>query len=156
MQKQKGLQLEKSLDQGAKFNIDFTIDGAYLNRFYDFKLVYIPNKIEPIIKSVCGNNECEIPLENEITCAIDCKPKLPIKPIIIVLIIGVVSSLGIYGFTKFKEGSVRKNKPGVMENYITNCLKKKLSEVTIRKALNGKGWKEEDIDNAFKNVRGRK
>lgn len=153
---EKGLQLEKSLDQGTKFNIDFSIDGAYLNRFYDFKLVYIPNKIEPIIKSVCGNNECEIPLENEITCAVDCKKKLPIKFIVIVLVIGVVLSLGIYGFTKFKGSLTKKNNLSGIEMYITNCLKKRLSEATIRKALSEKGWKKEDIDNAFKNVRGRK
>jgi len=151
---EKGLQLEKNLNKGDKLNIDFSIDGAYLNRFYDFKLVYIPSKIEPIIKSVCGDNVCEIPLENKITCPVDCKAKLPIKFIVIVLIIGIVLSILIFVFTKIKSKSI--NKPGAIEGYIINCLKKKLPEATIRKALSEKGWKKEDVDKAFKSVRGRK
>ena len=156
-----GIKVLKRLNKGDKLKFEFIIDGNQINSFYDFKTIYLPSKIEPTIKSECGNRVCELPLENEFTCPKDCKREFPINLIVGLLVIALLVCLLVFEFTKENPPSIvvrirssfGSHKNSVIENYISNCLKKKVPEDQIRRALAAKGWKKEKIDIAFKKIK---
>ncbi len=159
---EKGIKITKGLNNGEKLNFALNLEGSQLKSFYDFKVIYIPNSITPSVTSSCGNKVCEIPLENKFTCPVDCEIKFPVKPMLILIIVAIVICLIVFIFTMGKPFKVIAKIKGLfiksdgltsIENYISNCLKKNISEDKIRKALSMKSWSKRDIDVAFKKIR---
>ena len=151
---EKGKKITKKLNKGEKFKTEFKLEGNQIENFYNFKVLYLPYKIEPVVRSECGNKVCEIPLENKLTCPADCKiqyPPILWTFIISIITIAVITSFVIFLFTKEKppqwvikiKGKFIKEKDLTkIEIYISNCIKRKIPEEKIRKALLEKGWKK--------------
>ncbi|MBI4154743.1 hypothetical protein HY498_01515 [Candidatus Woesearchaeota archaeon] len=164
---EKGKKVIKKLNKGEKFKTEFEIEGNQIENFYNFKVLYLPYRIEPVVKAECGNKVCETPLENKFTCPIDCKIQYP--PILWTFIISIITIAAIISFIiflftkekppqwiiKIKSKFIREKDLTKIETYISNCIKRKIQEDKIRKALLEKGWKKEDIETAFKNVKKR-
>ncbi len=155
---EKGFKVKKAMSRGEKTSFSFNLDGNQLSSFYSFKIIYIPEWIQPNVMAECGNKVCEVPLENKITCPIDCERKFPFKIMIILIISGIAISLIVYLFTrenKWLTNSLfkKKDKLGPIKSYISNCLKKNIPENKIKAALSQKGWSKTEIDAAFKLVK---
>jgi len=107
---------------------------------------------------VCGNGICEEG-ENEENCPEDCKVKapFPIFPFIIILAL-VFGGLLYYWYHKKKLAGVEKPpKPAVyrekaLKNYVSKVYKMGYRPQTIKKILLKKGWKEYEINDAFREV----
>ncbi len=107
----------------------------------------------------CGNNLCDIPLEDTNNCPEDCKPSRPWTIIIILLIFLV---LGIFYINFYKgPGSIfnkianlffNKTDKQNLVNYIKRASKHK-SKQEIANTLLSNGWSQEQIDNAFEEAR---
>ncbi|MBI2498724.1 hypothetical protein HYV88_00605 [Candidatus Woesearchaeota archaeon] len=108
----------------------------------------------------CGNNICDVPLEDEKVCPEDCKPKRNWTLIIIALAVFV---LGVFYINFYKgPGNIQKFLTQVKErlfhvesdkanliNYIKRAAKHK-SKTEIVNILFSKGWTREQIEEAFK------
>ena len=108
----------------------------------------------------CGNNICDVPLEDEKVCPEDCKPKRNWTLIIILLVILV---LGIFYINFYKgPGNIQRFLTKVKEkifhiesdktnlvNYIKKASKHK-SKTEIVNILISKGWTRDQIEEAVK------
>lgn len=126
--------------------------------------VYLSPKFEQLdLSSVsisCNVNDvCEKDLgENVKNCREDCKPTWRIIfYIILMLFLAFVAYLGLqYWYRNRYEGHLFKNKNDIFNlvNFIDNALTKGLNEKEIRRNLSRVGWNNEQLDYAFKKIRG--
>ncbi len=145
---------------GLPQTISYSVDG---DKVAPTNLVVIPSTItggstnEPI----CGDGKCTVPLEDKITCPEDCKSNIPWGWVIFLLLFVVLLAyyLNMYkgkgNFDELKAKVIKtspfKNKSDLenLENFIKKARQRRIPDIQIKKVLESKGWKKNQIDYAF-------
>jgi len=134
-------------------------------------IVLVPEKVTEQISSVqveCGDNKCTslnvngeiIPLEDALTCPVDCKKNIPYIPIIIIALAVI---LGIY-FIHFYRGPgapfphgqpkpeqlfrTRMDEENLVK-YIISTQEKSIERAKVESILLAKGWTRKQVEYAY-------
>ncbi len=157
----------------ASSSFNYVLQGDASQYLQLFKtIVLVPRQVTEQISSVnveCGDNKCTslevngelIPLEDSLTCPIDCKRKVPYT---IIIIVAIALILGIY-FINFYRGPgapfphAGKSKPEQLfrtkldevnlVNYIRSTQEKKIDRSKVDSILLAKGWTRKQVDYAY-------
>jgi hypothetical protein len=134
---------------------------------YNIKTLIVPKKIptpEVPKEYTCGDGICSKPDEDEKICPEDCKEKMSIPWLwIIIILVILVAAIVYINFYKGKlsVGDIRKKLSPFktekdLENvktYIRGQLEKKVKKTEISKALLEKGWTKEQVEYAFEDIK---
>ena len=120
------------------------------------KTIIVPKTEKSVQLWTCGDNKCTVPYEDRIICPEDCKGKIPYLFIAIIVIIAALA-IAFLAFSKkikfAKKEIISKQDYETLKTYIQNSLKQGLKKEQISQILLGKGWKQEQINYAFKKIK---
>ena len=156
---------------GSSSRVTYVYEGNLLSSLSELKTFVVPEKLPTEIEksiTTCGDNVCtvlkigdeEIPVEDEITCPADCKPKEPWTWVIILIILGIAGVIYLNFFSKTSHSNIFHSKlkqdlfadPKDKQNlidYINKATEKGITKPKIREILSAKGWTDKQIDAAF-------
>lgn len=149
------------LNAGETKEISYMVlfDGM-LNEINNLATVVVPQEGDTSLPDetsyVCGDNKCNGPFEDEVSCPEDCAKKLPWFLIVTILILIVLGAWyinfykGRYSFRKVFKKKEEEPKNTSLVNYVIKARLAGASNLQIRTALAEKGWRKEDIDGAFR------
>lgn len=154
-------------------DIIYKISGGVLDNLIKTKTFILAGAKDVGVKEftvgVCGNNKCEEPLEDKISCPEDCKKRIPVT---LYVILFLILAFGIY-YINFYKGpgnfrdlinwiSVKFFKRRIftskqdlenLEKYVRQTLGQGINEKQIREILLKKGWTSEQVDYVFKRIK---
>lgn len=160
--------IKKQLSSGAG-TMSYMVNGNIIDQITNINTLVVslsnmpsggPSRSASYTNVQCGNNICDVPLEDEKVCPEDCKVKRNWTLIIILLVVLV---LGIFYINFYRgPGNIQHLLTQVKEklfhiesdktnlvNYIKRASKYK-SKNQIISTLISKGWRQEQIEEAFK------
>jgi PKD repeat protein len=153
----------------------YTLNSLTSEQALISKTIVVPANLASIsigtieeISSSCGDGVCDLLTEGESTCPTDCSPSKPwwvLIPLIIILGGGIFYIFFYKGKGSFHSlfGRKKVRPPAtlfksdkdrhVIKSYIRGSLRKGFADMQIKFALKTKGWKEEQIVAAIKEVK---
>ena len=148
------------LSLNSQKEITYLVEGNHLSKAGDFLTIIVANSSLPsqAPQYICGDGICAVGFEDRQSCPKDCKTKIPLLLISIILGILLVAVFFILFFKNMKVfvlGNPFKSQKDFenVTNYVVSSLEKKLEEANIISLLLTKGWTNQQISYAIQSAK---
>lgn len=158
----------QSLSTGAKESFNYIIETGFDVDINDIDTIIVAAEAEiepPMDEAECGDGICTSELEDEVSCPGDCEKRSPWGIIVIIIFIALLLAAyilfykGKFSLQELFKGKMpfaSKSQLKIVMDYIQSSRSKKMNDVQISRKLLEKGWKEEQIKYAFKEIKAAK